>query len=833
MSEELKIIISAVTSTAKKNIKEVKDELEKMGAEGSKASSKLKDAMGTVCTAIKGTTIAIAAISTALVTLGNSTKELQAELGKLNTAFMSSGSSAEQASIVYKNLFRFLGDSSKATEAAAHLAKLTISEEELAQWTTICQGIYATFGDSLPIEGLTEAANETARVGKVTGVMADALNWAGVNEDAFNVSLANTNSLSEREALIRNTLNNLYSDAAAIYERNNADLLALNEAQARLNITTSNVGKSVLPLNTAILNLSNAILSALAPAIRIVSNVLAFFINKIAQAVQWVSAFFGLLSGGKSVDNTVKIANNIGAVGSGVASAGNSAGTLEDGLTGANKAAEKLKRTTAGFDELNKVSAASTSSSGSGSSSGGAGEGTGVDNALGGFALDTSGLDGALGDSSAKVDGFVTKIKSAINTLKTVFAPTIEAWRNAFNSIDWETISENFSSGLESIKTAFNTLGGYVLQEFIPNIVNSFSVNLAPVLGDIFGLSLEEASLAFENLGKGIDEVVNTVIKPSLELVETIVTDVFDGVGKAWKKYGQPLLEQISKLIKGIKKTIEDLWKITIKPIIDNLISKATELWKKHLKPLWDNITQAVLEISTNLLELWNKILKPILDWVASKIYPKVKDVVNKVISIVAKVLSTVTNVVNGAITVLRGIINFITGVFTGNWRKAWTGVKQIFKGAFDALWAVAKVPLNLIIGAVNTVVKGIVGAVNTAIKAINKLNIKVPDWVPSIGGKSFGFNLKTLTAPQIPKLATGGIVTGSILANIGEKGKEAVLPLESNTEWMDILADKIASKNDTPSKIVLMLDGKELGWANIKTINNITKQTGKIQLLV
>ena len=83
----------------------------------------------------------------------------------------------------------------------------------------------------------------------------------------------------------------------------------------------------------------------------------------------------------------------------------------------------------------------------------------------------------------------------------------------------------------------------------------------------------------------------------------------------------------------------------------------------------------------------------------------------------------------------------------------------------------------------------------------------------------------------EVPQMAKGGIVNSATLALFGEQGREAVVPLENNTEWMDVLANRIAERNSTPSKIVLMLDGKELGYASINSINGITKQTGKLQL--
>ena len=116
-------------------------------------------------TAVVGITSAVAAGATAIGSLSASTEEYRTAQAKLNTAFESAGSTAEQATETYNGLYRVLGDGDVAVEAANHLAQLTQDQQSLSEWTEICQGIYATFGDSLPIEGLTEAANETAKTG--------------------------------------------------------------------------------------------------------------------------------------------------------------------------------------------------------------------------------------------------------------------------------------------------------------------------------------------------------------------------------------------------------------------------------------------------------------------------------------------------------------------------------------------------------------------------------------------------------------------------------------------------------------------------------------------
>lgn len=272
MNEELKVIISAEISKLKKNVSEAKKEMSGFKDQVDKASKNVDKnfkAIGEgIQKGLKVASTAIAAAGTALLALGASTQEYRNEQAKLTTAFEAAGLSAEVAKGTYNDLYRVLGDGGQATEAAGHLSKLTTEEQALSEWTTICQGVYATFGDSLPIEGLTEAANETAKVGTVTGSLADALNWAGVSEDAFNESLAKCNTEAEREKLIRETLSGLYDDAASKYEKNNSAILAQNEAQAKLNEAMAKLGEAAAPIITMLATLGADVLTAITPYIQ-------------------------------------------------------------------------------------------------------------------------------------------------------------------------------------------------------------------------------------------------------------------------------------------------------------------------------------------------------------------------------------------------------------------------------------------------------------------------------------------------------------------------------------------------------------------------------------
>lgn len=226
-----------------------------------------KDASATINKALAAIGAAALATVGALLGLSQATEEYRANQAKLDTAFQAAGASAGVARDVYNDLYRVLGDDGQATEAAAHIAQITTNEQEMAEWTTICEGVYATFGDSLPIEGLTEAANETIKVGKVTGSLADALNWAGISEDEFNAKLAACKSEEERATLVRETLNGQYQQAASIYEDTAESILAANEAEAAYAEAMADLGETMEPINTALTDFKTQVIEEIKPII--------------------------------------------------------------------------------------------------------------------------------------------------------------------------------------------------------------------------------------------------------------------------------------------------------------------------------------------------------------------------------------------------------------------------------------------------------------------------------------------------------------------------------------------------------------------------------------
>ena len=308
MDEKLVIQITAEIDDLKRQVADAKQEVRDMAEDTKKSSAEIdetfKQAGESIKNGMKVAAVGIAGAITALVALGPATEEYRKNQALLAAAFETTGSSAETAKATYNDLYRVLGDSGQATEAAQHLAKLTSEEEALAEWTNICQGVYAQFGDSLAIEGLTEAVNHTAKLGEVQGTLADALEWSGVSVDDFNAKLAQCNTEAEREQLIRETLNSMYSESAAAYEQQAAGILAANEAQAQLDAALATTGEVMAPVMTMLKELAADVLTALAPYIQefaenylpVIRDVLGEVGTKLTEAIEWMKEHQTLLA---------------------------------------------------------------------------------------------------------------------------------------------------------------------------------------------------------------------------------------------------------------------------------------------------------------------------------------------------------------------------------------------------------------------------------------------------------------------------------------------------------------------------------------------------------
>ena len=912
MTEEtLNIQIKANVQQAVDSINKVKKDIKDIGKDGGssakgidRVTKSLKDvqkasghakqgvekAMGgikkSVLSAVKA--VATLALATASLSEGMEFGKLQ---GKLNAAFQSAGSSAAQATKTFKELYRFLGDSDRAVETAQNLARVTTSEKELAEWTKILQGVYATMGDAIPVETLAESVNETAQVAKVTGTLADALNWMGISEDAVNNQLATMNTAHEREAYLRSLLNGLYSNAAIIYEHNSKAMLDYNQAQANLKIQLADVATKIMPLITAFSNMAAVVLGVLKPAIEVIVQVIATLCQWIITAINWLGAFFGIFSDGKaSVSNTNNSINK----------ATNSMNNYAGAIGGAAAAAKELKKQTMGFDELNIVQ--SQTATGGGGGGGGAAT-PNVDIPK----IEMPSFDdfnASIEDSKKKIEGLLVLIggvatgiglwkltnfiSDLITTAKTaeglgmamgkvgsiirhkVLAPITmiaggillaigytDAWANG---ISWTNLAETIG-GLALIITSLGLSFG------------SFGAAIGVIVGGIVTLVLGIKDL-IEN-GYSMEGVITVLIGAvatflgvilllNASLLASPITWIIvgimalvagfvilwnecEGFRNFWIKLWETVSTWVEKTVKNIVNWFKQAWSdiknafsTAISWIKEKIIQPIADFYNKWIRPVIEKIIEIItkcVEIIINLyVGLYNllvdKVIKPIAEWV-SKTVGNIKDWIKGAVdtikgwfsdlwSKIKEIFSPVANffkdVWNKAYNAVKNVFAPIVDFFGGIWDKIKNKFSKLGTSIGDAISNAVKSGINGVISLIERTINTAIGLINGAIRLINLLP---------------GVNVSYVQKLRMPRLAKGGIVDSATIAMVGEQGKEAVVPLENNTEWMDKLADRLAARMASPTRVSLNVDGKELGWATINSINNITKQSGNLPLAV
>lgn len=271
LKDEMSGGLVAAAKAAKKSGKNIDDSMMQATRKVVAFKNKSLTALGDFAKkGVKAAGAAVAGMTAAFIALDGATEEYRVAQGKLNAGFQAAGLSADTARKSYRNFYAILGDTDTATEASQLLANMAKNDEEVTKWTRIAAGVHGTFGDSLPIEGLVESANETARTGQITGVFADAINWAtkegekfGVAlkadteankkwneavksaasaEDFFNLALQNCSDESARQKLIVDTLSKTYDKAADSYYANNQQVINARRNHATLDEMLAKVG---------------------------------------------------------------------------------------------------------------------------------------------------------------------------------------------------------------------------------------------------------------------------------------------------------------------------------------------------------------------------------------------------------------------------------------------------------------------------------------------------------------------------------------------------------------------------------------------------------------
>ena len=498
---------------------------------------------------------------------------------------------------------------------------------------------------------------------------------------------------------------------------------------------TNGVSTALGKLKGAAATAAAGLASALSPAIIGLLNLLTSLINGFLRLLSLLT--------GKSISSMKQTAKGINAVGSAAGST--------------SKQADKAKRSLAGFDEIERLDAKTGSS--------------------GGANYNFDHIASPLG-------GITDKLKNFWSTFQTLLAPSVAAWsaaweqiRNAARAV-WPEVQQ---AALAFWNEGLSPLLTYLSGTFAPGVINAFSEAFAPIVGGVASTAIYVlADLFTWACGIGTD-AINGVLIPALDLLLQIWQDLMSGIKTAWDTYGQPLMDGVILAFQNLEDLATLLWETIVKPILQNLISVLQQLWSSHLKPLWDDILLLVASVANCLLDLWNNLLAPVAKWIIATFGPAFAEVFNAIADVVGVAVGAIADAIDLAVVVLRGLTDFLSAVFRGNWDAAWQAIGNTVNTVWDKMTNAIKTAVNGIIGFINRMISAVVTGINAVINALNGLSFDLPD---IFGGGHVGFNISTLTAPQIPYLAQGAVIPANreFLAVLGDQshGTNVEAPLDT-----------------------------------------------------
>lgn len=233
------------------------------------------------------------ATSDAIIGIVDETEEYRKIMGTLEASSQAAGYTAEQTAESYEYLYGVLGDTQTAATTVANLQAIGLAQDDLRDMIDSVIGAWATYGDSIPIDGLAESVNETIQAGQVTGTFADVLNWAGVSEDEFNAKLAAANDSAERAQIVLNQLANQgLPETAKAWRDANEDIVAYNESQLKLDKAMGELGETLAPVAAGLKDV-------FAEGVYAAADAVAWLIEKIQTAIDWLKDLNDRISNSK------------------------------------------------------------------------------------------------------------------------------------------------------------------------------------------------------------------------------------------------------------------------------------------------------------------------------------------------------------------------------------------------------------------------------------------------------------------------------------------------------------------------------------------------------
>lgn len=376
------------------------------------------------------------------------------------------------------------------------------------------------------------------------------------------------------------------------------------------------------------------------------------------------------------------------------------------------------------------------------------------------------------------------------------------------------------ASAAAAFALIFSAFGSDSGQQLTANLIQMFSdvflsvsAIAAQFADDILHMLLDPFANNQDDIATAVQGIID-VLAVFSGTVSDIVGQVGSGFNALYSNYISPFVINFTDGVSDLLGAFLEFWNNNMQPVLAEWATMFDDTYQSHLKPMIDAFMELLGVLIEYIQLFWDNYLKAPLQWIIENVLPMLQQILEDLGKQVKLAVDIIADVITTMIKVIKGVFAILGDLIRGDWKKLWEDAKQIFKDIVNGILSIAE-----------TMANGLVDAINRMVQSINSIKFDVPDWIHGIGGKSFGgFNIPEVPRVTLPRLADGGITTGATLAEIGEAGREAVLPLEKNTGWMDALADKIADRMPTSGGTVdasLILDGETCGRLFLPYLQN------------
>lgn len=806
----------------------------------------------------------ISGLVQSLLDLGEATEEYRSMQAKLSGASETFGYSIDFANEKYEEFYRYLGDDQMSTNAITNLMGLGTSTESISDIANGAIGVWASYGDSIPIESLTEAVNETIQVGKVTGTFADTINWAKISnedmsaslgkgskaqkafnkaikdgetqEDAFSMALSATSSQQERAEIVARFLNNTYGESKKTYDEMTGSIQDANTAELDLKETQAQLAEAVAPVNGALAELKNESLQKMLPIVESLSEAFMEFkgwleehpvvadilkvalvtltsviVTLTAVVVAWTIAQWAL--------NSAILANPITWIIVGIVAA----------ITAVIAIIVVVIKY---WDEIVEA-------------------------------------------VKKCVDFIVQKWNEFVGWINT---NVVQPVKKFFSDL-WSGIKETASSLWEGIKNAWSSFTNWIDTNIIQPIISFFqglwdglvaiwdgivlAVKIAiGLIASVIDAALQIILLPFTFIWENCKEYVfmawewiKEKISTAINYISGIITTIFTAIGTFF-----------TTIWDGIKNIFINAWNAIVNfitPIINNIKNFITTTFnniKTTCTTIWNNVKNTITTIWNNIKTAISNALNAIKT-TATTIWNNIKETISNVVN---KIKEVVSNVFNAIKTFASNVWNGIKNVIINPIKNAWTNVKSTVNNIKNGVVNTFESLKSKVTSVFNKIKDGITKPVEKARDAVKKVVDKIKGFfdfefkLPKIKTPKFGITPKgwkvgDLLEGSIPKLSITWNKEGAIFRKptlfdtrsgyqgVGEAGAEAVLPIEKLENWMNNGFNHIASSNsyanDRIERLIevaedilakdtnIYMDKEKVGQSMASTNDNISGQ--------